>query len=65
MNIYHIEVNHFKYEIIWQNMQENISFICLRLGSEYPSLGNPPMGGNEAVMGGSPRDGYSGTNRNI
>jgi hypothetical protein len=22
MNIYHIGVNHFKYEIIWQNMQE-------------------------------------------
>jgi hypothetical protein len=27
MNIYRIEVNHFKYEIIWQNMQEKISDI--------------------------------------
>jgi hypothetical protein len=38
MNIilYHIEVNHFKYEIIWQNMQEKISDICLRFGLEYP-----------------------------
>jgi hypothetical protein len=58
MNIYNIEVNHFKYEIIWQNMQEKISDICLRLGSEYLSLGNPPMCG-------SLRDGYSGPNRSI
>jgi hypothetical protein len=25
-------------------MQEKISNICLRFGSEYPSLGNPPNG---------------------
>jgi hypothetical protein len=50
MNIYHIEVNHFKCEIIWQNMQEKISDICLRFESEYPSLGNPPMGGNSASL---------------
>jgi hypothetical protein len=29
-------------------MQEQISDIRLRFGSEYPSLGSPPMGGNEA-----------------
>jgi hypothetical protein len=23
MSMYHIGVNHFKYKIIWQNMQEN------------------------------------------
>jgi hypothetical protein len=29
MHIYHIEVNHFKYEIICQNMQEkNLTFVC-------------------------------------
>jgi hypothetical protein len=50
MNIYHIEVNHLKYEISWQNMQEKISDICLRFGSEYPSLGKPPMGGNSASL---------------
>jgi hypothetical protein len=33
MNIYHIEVNYFKYEIIWQNMQEKISVMCFRFGS--------------------------------
>jgi hypothetical protein len=49
-NIYHIEVNHFKYEIIWQNMQEKISDICLRFGSDYPSLGNAAMGGNSASL---------------
>jgi hypothetical protein len=43
MNIYHIDVNHFKYEIIWQNMQKKISNICLRFGTEYPSLRDPPM----------------------
>jgi hypothetical protein len=48
MNIFHIEVNHFKYEIIWQNKQEKISDICLLFGSEYPPLGNLPMGGNSA-----------------
>jgi hypothetical protein len=53
MNIYRIEVNHFKYEIIWQNMQEKISDICLRFGSEYPSLGKPRY----RPMGGYPRDG--------
>jgi hypothetical protein len=44
MNKYLIEVNHFKYEIIWQNMQENISDICLQFGSEYPSQGQPAYG---------------------
>jgi hypothetical protein len=44
LNMYHIEVNHFEYEIIWQNMQEKISDTCLWFGSEYPSLGNPPIG---------------------
>jgi hypothetical protein len=29
MNIYHIEVNHFEFEIIWQNMQEKISNIIM------------------------------------
>jgi hypothetical protein len=27
MNIYHIEVNNFKYEVIWKNKQEKISDI--------------------------------------
>jgi hypothetical protein len=45
VNIYHIEVNHFKYEIIWQNIQEKISDICLRSGSEYPwQASSPPDG---------------------
>jgi hypothetical protein len=70
MNKYLIEDNHFKYEIIWQNMQEKISNICLQFWSEYPSLGNPPMGGNSASLltaqwAGSPHDGYSDLNRNI
>jgi hypothetical protein len=51
MYIYHIEVNHFKYEIIsWQNIPQKISDICLRFGSEYPYLGNPPMGVNSASL---------------
>jgi hypothetical protein len=49
MNIYHIEVNHFKYEIVWQNMQEKTSDICLRFGSEYPSIGNPPKGMTDII----------------
>jgi hypothetical protein len=44
MNIFHIEVNDFKYEIIWQNKQEKISDICLLFGPEYPSRGDPPIG---------------------
>jgi hypothetical protein len=31
-------------------MQEKISDICLRFGSEYPSLGNHPIGGNSASL---------------
>jgi hypothetical protein len=50
MNIYHIDENHFKYEKIWQNMQEKISDISLRFGSKYPSLENPPMGGGPFWM---------------
>jgi hypothetical protein len=41
MNKYLIEVNHFRYEIIWEDMQEKY-MTCLRFGSQYPSLGNPP-----------------------
>jgi hypothetical protein len=37
MNIYHIEVNHFKYEIIWQNMQEKISdMFAVPIGISFP-----------------------------
>jgi hypothetical protein len=50
MNTYHIDVNNFKYETIWQKMQEKISDICLRFGSEYQSLGDPPMDGNSASL---------------
>jgi hypothetical protein len=29
MNIYLIEVNHFRYRIIWQNLQEKyLTFVC-------------------------------------
>jgi hypothetical protein len=66
---YFIEVNKFKYEIIWQNMQEKMSDICLWFGSEHPSLGNLPMGGNSArlvsaQLAVSLLDGYSDLNRN-
>jgi hypothetical protein len=47
--MYVIEVDNYKFEIISQNMQEKISDICLRFGSEYPNLGNPPI-----PMGGVP-----------
>jgi hypothetical protein len=37
MNIYRIEVNHFKYEIIRQNMQEKISdMFVVRIGISVP-----------------------------
>jgi hypothetical protein len=31
-------------------MQEKISEICKRFGSEYPSLGHAPMGDNSASL---------------
>jgi hypothetical protein len=52
IDMFHIEVNHFKFEIIWQNMQEKISDICFCKPRYRP-------------MGGSHWDGYSGPTRNI
>jgi hypothetical protein len=37
MTKYIIEVNHFKYEMIWQNMQEKISdMFAVRIGISIP-----------------------------
>jgi hypothetical protein len=42
MNIYHIEVNHFKYEIIWQNIQEKIADIFWRSDRNIRPSGTHP-----------------------
>jgi hypothetical protein len=69
MNKYLIEVNHFKYERIRQNMQEKISDICLLFRSKYPSLGYLPIGGGNTLLPPNKRetlgDIYSDRNRNI
>jgi hypothetical protein len=42
-----IKVNYLNIPL---DMQEKTSAMCLRFGSEYPSLGYLPMGGNSASL---------------
>jgi hypothetical protein len=46
--IYHIEVNYFRYEITWQNMQEKyLTYVCVSDLNIRPER-TRPLGGNEA-----------------